>query len=547
MAEQSGFFPDVNGDREYTADFLADWVKSFIANGVYNGELAVTAADGMAVTIPVGRAWINGYYYHNDSDLTLAVTNADGVLSRIDTVVLRWNINARSITAQILQGDFASEPVVPEIVRTEELYDLKLAEIMIPAGTAKITQSLITDCRPYNDVCGIVHAVIDQIDTSALMKQLDDWASEYKDSKSAEFTEWFDAIKGKLSTDIAGSLQNQIDNITNGNTAVEQAKYANGIVGEIKFSPTGKALEGTFLCDGSTFNKDAYPKLYAFLGTDTLPDMRGCVVGMYGGDLGTGIGKVGSATHTHGTSGMSANISLSGTEIAAQQSGPSFNYNVYASLSCYAKTGTKPNSVKVQGDIDAASSIQPTYVAAFCIVHDFKSSVEIGNQVITNGNFATDTNSDGLADNFYLVDANKVACGSNIQTFIPTAQYGRLVSNIAPTAGHRYFVIASVQTSDSVVYLRCLYKDSTYKYVQFKTSADDFATAYFIVDIAADFTTGNFNIQSNTSSNWSNISVKNFMAIDMGVNSSNALYSKSETEMLNYISSTGYWEGKRYF
>lgn len=550
MAEQSGFFPDVNGDRQYTTDFLADWVSSFISNGVYNGELAVTAGDGMTVKIPIGRAWINGYYYHNDSELTLAIANSDGVLARKDTVVLRWDVNARNITAQVLTGTFASNPVAPEIVRTAEVYDLKLAEIYIPAGTTKITQSLIKDCHLDNDVCGIVHAVIDQIDTSSFMKQLDDWASKYKDSKSTEFTEWFDALKGKLSEDVAGSLQNQIDNITNGNTVVEKAKYANGIVGEIKFSPTGKALEGTFLCDGATFDKNSYPKLYAFLETDRLPDMCGCVIGMYGSGLGNTAGAiVGSNTHTHGASALSADIHVGGTKIAAATSSSSFQSNVYTSASCYPASNTESGGTKIEGSTDPASSIQPTYVGVFCIVHDFKSSVGIGNQVITNGNFAIDSNNDGLADNFYLVNANELTCGSNTQTFIPTAQYGRLVSNIAPAAGHRYFVLASVQTSDSLVYLRCLYKDSTYKYVQFKTNESGFSVAYFIVDIADGFTTGNFNIQSNTSSNWSNIAVKNFMAIDMGADSSNALYNKSETEMLmlTYINSTEYWEGKRYF
>lgn len=230
MAEQSGFFPDVNGDREYTTDFLADWVKSFISNGVYNGELAVTAGDGMTVKIPAGRAWINGYYYHNDSELTLAIASADGVLARKDTVVLRWDVNARNITAQVLTGTFASNPVAPKIVRNSEQYDLKLAEISIPAGTTKITQSLITDCRLDNDVCGIVHAVIDQIDTSTLMSQLDDWAAQYKEGKDSEFTAWFDAIKDQLSTDAAGHLQNQIDNIITGNISVGHADEANHAV-----------------------------------------------------------------------------------------------------------------------------------------------------------------------------------------------------------------------------------------------------------------------------------------------------------------------------
>ena len=72
----------------------------------------------MTVKIPAGRAWINGYYYHNDSELTLTIDNADGVLNRIDVVVLRWDVNARSITAQVIKGTPASNAMAPAITRT---------------------------------------------------------------------------------------------------------------------------------------------------------------------------------------------------------------------------------------------------------------------------------------------------------------------------------------------------------------------------------------------------------------------------------------------
>jgi hypothetical protein len=40
MAEMSGFFPDVNGDREYTADFMAQLFHRIYSNGVYDGDFA---------------------------------------------------------------------------------------------------------------------------------------------------------------------------------------------------------------------------------------------------------------------------------------------------------------------------------------------------------------------------------------------------------------------------------------------------------------------------------------------------------------------------
>ena len=81
MAEQSGFFDayastDSEGnvvyDRVYLAKSFAKYFASFIGNGVFGGksnELMVqqkTTAD-MSVKILSGQAWINGYWYENES------------------------------------------------------------------------------------------------------------------------------------------------------------------------------------------------------------------------------------------------------------------------------------------------------------------------------------------------------------------------------------------------------------------------------------------------------------------------------------------------
>lgn len=214
MAETSGFFRSVSGDRKYTTDWLAKWVSSFISNGVYDGELAVTAGDGMTVTLPAGKAWINGYYYRNDAPITLPITNADGVLHRKDTIVLRWDVNERNITAQVLQGTFASNPVAPEIVRNIEQYDLKIAEISIPAGTTAITQALITDTRLDTAVCGIVTGVIDQVDTTTFYNQIAADLAQFKSTQQADFEVWLDSIKGILGEDEAGNLLNMINAVS---------------------------------------------------------------------------------------------------------------------------------------------------------------------------------------------------------------------------------------------------------------------------------------------------------------------------------------------
>lgn len=210
MAEQSGFFNSnvVNGnyDREYLAEDFAKYFASFVGNGIFGGKsnelLVVQSTDtGMKVDVSPGMGWINGYWYENTSKLTLNIDVADGVLNRIDSVVIRWGKAERKAWLAISKGAPAAVAVAPTVQRTADYYELKLAEISVKAGTTKITQAEITDTRLNSNVCGIVTGLIDQIDTTDLFAQYD-----------AAFQTWFESIKGQLSEDAAGNLQNQINN-----------------------------------------------------------------------------------------------------------------------------------------------------------------------------------------------------------------------------------------------------------------------------------------------------------------------------------------------
>jgi hypothetical protein len=291
MAESSGFFPDVNGDREYTTDFLALWIASIIGNGVYDGDLAVASGSNMQIIVPSGRAWINGYHYRNDGNLALAIDNADGVLNRKDTVVLRWDINTRSITAQVLKGTPASTAAAPAIVRTVEQYDLKLAEISIPAGTTAITQSLITDTRLDKSVCGIVTGVVQQVDTTTLYQQIqNDLArfratnesdfSSWSDTQKASFNTWLSGLKNALDADTAGHLQNEIDSLTS--NKANKTDIPVSLKNPNALTVTQGYGGDTGAYDGSAAKTVSIPKITI---TDTDPGSTyigdGCLVGVY--------------------------------------------------------------------------------------------------------------------------------------------------------------------------------------------------------------------------------------------------------------------------
>ena len=56
--EYAYFYNSTGGDRKYNADSLSDWLSPFFCEGVFNGQMQVTANDDMTVTVAAGNAWI---------------------------------------------------------------------------------------------------------------------------------------------------------------------------------------------------------------------------------------------------------------------------------------------------------------------------------------------------------------------------------------------------------------------------------------------------------------------------------------------------------
>lgn len=223
--EKSGFFNSINGDRRYQAKDFAEYFNSFITNGVFPNPSTACQVMGdnnnMTITFKQGKAWINGYEYYNDSDLILNIDAADGVLNRIDRVVLRMDTVGRAINAVVKKGDFQSTPIAPDLQRDADRYELGIADIYICAGATSIVQANITDLRLNTSLCGIV-SFVNPIDTTAIFNQYESWfenkVKQYENDMSLkesdfyiQFNNWFNNVKGQLSGDVAGNLQNEIN------------------------------------------------------------------------------------------------------------------------------------------------------------------------------------------------------------------------------------------------------------------------------------------------------------------------------------------------
>ena len=177
MAEKSSFFNSVNGDRRYLASDFADFFSPLVTNGFFPAELnlKVIADNGnMNVTVKSGRAWINGYQYINTGDLSLPITIADGVLNRIDRVVVQLSFLDREIRTIVKKGVPASSPVPPAIQRDEDIYELGIATVTVPAGITAISQTNIIDTRNDVTVGGIVNNLFAEANAQASNVVLDD-------------------------------------------------------------------------------------------------------------------------------------------------------------------------------------------------------------------------------------------------------------------------------------------------------------------------------------------------------------------------------------
>lgn len=202
MAYRSGFFnakqnTDGSYDRTYDADDISNYLGGLISDGVVQSSadaLQVSVEQvSMQVQIRPGRAFLNNRWFTADSVITLPLTRAHGTLSRITAVALHFDEVNREVIPVCIDGTLASSPAAPQL---DDKY-LLLALVAVPANPSNLSQITVTDSRKF------VHALVNyDFDQSVLQK-------EYIKA----FNAWFEGIKGQLSTDAAGNLQNQINSI----------------------------------------------------------------------------------------------------------------------------------------------------------------------------------------------------------------------------------------------------------------------------------------------------------------------------------------------
>lgn len=226
-------------DRAVSSETLRKILHVMLTDGVFlerSDNMQVNISEGMFVQVNSGYCVIRGAQKIFETNRTLAVQASSPDYDRIDTVVARLDLNqsVRDIDLYVVKGNPSNSPVRPELTRTSSIWEIGLADIFIAKNTSVITQHRITDTRLESARCGIVSSLL-EFDTSTLYNQvqadlnyfrniteedMQNWTDETKQQMTnwcalnkQEFEIWFDTIKGQLSGDVAGNLQNEINDL----------------------------------------------------------------------------------------------------------------------------------------------------------------------------------------------------------------------------------------------------------------------------------------------------------------------------------------------
>lgn len=237
MAITYGFFNSVNGDRKYSAKNIGRYLHGIVSSGVYadtSTSLQVLAGTGMQVQVLAGRAMLDYHYMENDAPLYLTIDYA-GTQDRCDAIMAVLDVTNRLCKIEVKKGTEAASPTPPAVTRSDTIKEYMLAYVYVGKYASAITQENITDTRADNSVCGWVHGLIQQVDTSTLFAQYE----EAYANKMAELLTYINEQKKEID-----SRLDSIDSAINSNqTGVPIPTASNvGMVPTVRTGGTGYKL-----------------------------------------------------------------------------------------------------------------------------------------------------------------------------------------------------------------------------------------------------------------------------------------------------------------
>ena len=217
-------FPN-NRDEYIGAEEVMRWLHgrtSGVFAAAQNAAVAAMDTPGMGITVSDGTGWMtdageNGVVWWNDTEKTsgqklqLEIDMADGVLNRIDRIIVEWKTTnyADLPEIKVLKGTASSTAEAPALTNNSTVRQISLARVSVAAGITEITASMITDERLDPSVCGLVTDGL-SIDTTTI---------------NAQYTALLDSLAQELAALEAGTAV-ELKKLAFANTVVAVSTWA---------------------------------------------------------------------------------------------------------------------------------------------------------------------------------------------------------------------------------------------------------------------------------------------------------------------------------
>lgn len=216
MAFSSGFFNSKNHDRQYYNMDVSRLFDGLIRDGVFAsiGTCFLVAPNfDFTLSVGIGRAWFNHTWSYNDSIMPIELEQSEILMDRIDAVVLEVNeeetVRANSI--KVIKGTPGSNPVKPDLIKTQYVHQYPLAYVRVPEASTSIRQADIENAVG-TDACPFVSGILEVISIDQLIPQWRDILNRFVEENTTNFNTWWNDLQTTANTNWTEFLKWEEDN-----------------------------------------------------------------------------------------------------------------------------------------------------------------------------------------------------------------------------------------------------------------------------------------------------------------------------------------------
>lgn len=142
---------DGTPDITYGSNDFAQEKKAYLTDGVLTQDgLKVSIGASFSVSLAKGAAVIDGRTYVNTTSRSLSLSTPNAAYDRIDLILIRLDLEARTMKAVVVTGEADAHPVCPECKNTSTVKEIPLAQIYVPCGAISLTSDSVTDVRTFS-------------------------------------------------------------------------------------------------------------------------------------------------------------------------------------------------------------------------------------------------------------------------------------------------------------------------------------------------------------------------------------------------------------